>query len=412
MKKAVLTVLAWLVFVFLILVGIPWSWMYLPAGVIILLAALLIFPPLGIFLQKHRVKGWMRATACLVLAVLGLYIAGIHVPQQTAAETVPEAVEESVPVSSEPVAPVAAAEPVQTMEGIRCSGTVDFPSPDVKRAELSFTVSDDYTELGDISVTLYGLTAEYPTAAGKAKAEIEKTSVDHLGSNPVDITSFAIPFGKSVLLYGSLQEDGTFTGTLDYTFENASPAFSLPLGIGDWTAALPDTAPPYAGFESSSMAQSEPVETVEEPAEETAEESADIIPQESAPPAKPALDYPATGVLSDMGFAADFGPLKINTGAGNPTYIKIYTVGGQLVKTLFIRAGDSVHTNLGQGSYVVKYASGDTWYGEEEMFGDTGVYQKADTVLEYSESGVGYELTLENVVGGNLGSVGQNKDSF
>ncbi len=67
MKKVVLTVLAWLVFGFFIFVGIPWSWMYLPAGLILLLAALLIFPPLGVFLQKYRVKGWMRATACLVL---------------------------------------------------------------------------------------------------------------------------------------------------------------------------------------------------------------------------------------------------------------------------------------------------------------------------------------------------------
>ncbi|MPN56605.1 hypothetical protein SDC9_204295 [bioreactor metagenome] len=96
------------------------------------------------------------------------------------------------------------------------------------------------------------------------------------------------------------------------------------------------------------------------------------------------------------------------------TYIKIYS-GTTLVSTIFFNGAKTVSITLPNGSYKIKEAIGDTWFGAEEMFGDKGYYAVltfnggAET---YNFSNGEYQLTLGGVANGNVGSNNQNWNNF
>ena len=57
------------------------------------------------------------------------------------------------------------------------------------------------------------------------------------------------------------------------------------------------------------------------------------------------------------------------------------------------------------GTYEVRYASGDTWYGYEYLFGPETSYSKADKAFTFEFDGnqiSGYTITLYKVTNGNL----------
>ncbi|MGI6665130.1 MAG: zinc-ribbon domain-containing protein [Christensenellaceae bacterium] len=100
----------------------------------------------------------------------------------------------------------------------------------------------------------------------------------------------------------------------------------------------------------------------------------------------------------------------------NPTYLKIYATDGTLVSCVFIAGGSNATIKLPAGTYRIKSAYGKTWFGEEEMFGDTGTYQ----VLLFDNgkdtatlaSNYTYTLTLRSVQNGNVGTKNENRDNF
>jgi hypothetical protein len=143
------------------------------------------------------------------------------------------------------------------------------------------------------------------------------------------------------------------------------------------------------------------------PAED--EEQAEAVPGNSG---LQALPFPDTGVLFSGSDSSAFAPLRVNAAEGDPTYVKVYSTGGELVKTVFIKSSDSITFYLPKGSYILKYATGSSWYGEEEMFGENGIYQKAETTLEMTTEGNGYEITLQKVANGNLDSSSESKSGF
>ena len=78
-------------------------------------------------------------------------------------------------------------------------------------------------------------------------------------------------------------------------------------------------------------------------------------------------------------------------------------------KTFYIRAGESATINVPDGTYVIKYAIGSTWYGTDAFFGTETVYACAGDTLDFSTSSdsryVYYDtwtLTVGNVQDGNL----------
>ena len=75
------------------------------------------------------------------------------------------------------------------------------------------------------------------------------------------------------------------------------------------------------------------------------------------------------------------------------------------IMTIFIRGGQSVEVDVPLGSYYLKYAVGEKWYGEKYHFGPNTNYHKAYDVFTFEIEGeqvMGYTLELYKQTGGNL----------
>ncbi len=106
-------------------------------------------------------------------------------------------------------------------------------------------------------------------------------------------------------------------------------------------------------------------------------------------------------------------PLQIKTNAGSHYWVKIvnsYNEKDELA-SFFIRGGETLDVNLPMGSYVVKYAYGDTWYGRDYLFGEDTGYSKADEVLEFYH-GQGYVIELIQQLNGNLHTTAIDESQF
>lgn len=106
-------------------------------------------------------------------------------------------------------------------------------------------------------------------------------------------------------------------------------------------------------------------------------------------------------------------PLQIKTNAGSHYWVKIvnsYNEKDELA-SFFIRGGETLDVNLPIGSYVVKYAYGDTWYGRDYLFGEDTGYSKADEVLEFYH-GQGYVIELIQQLNGNLHTTAIDESQF
>lgn len=133
-----------------------------------------------------------------------------------------------------------------------------------------------------------------------------------------------------------------------------------------------------------------------------------------------AQKQPKTGILYDRDDSS-YSILKINAPENDPVYVKILRYNPETgrnkktpVKLLYIRAGKSLTIDMPSGEYTLRYATGTTWYGEEELFGtgSDAIYTEADTRLKYERRGEGYEITLQMVHNGNLSSTKMSRDKF
>lgn len=119
---------------------------------------------------------------------------------------------------------------------------------------------------------------------------------------------------------------------------------------------------------------------------------------------------PKTGVLSrSSSFSFNFVTVYFKTG-DEAQFIKIYTTGKKLVLTCFVRANSKLRLTVPRGSFIIKFASGDQWFGPLDMFGDNGNYARFDEVFKPS-SQYYYTFTFD-VMGGNIGSEDENRTGF
>jgi hypothetical protein len=114
---------------------------------------------------------------------------------------------------------------------------------------------------------------------------------------------------------------------------------------------------------------------------------------------------PQTGWGRSSTGSSSFGSISIQTrfGAGN-LWVKIVEAYGsqRAVTVLFIRAGDSYMINLPSGTYRIKMASGDTWYGTKDLFGSKTSYSVADDTFPIARRGDSWTVQLIPQVNGNL----------
>jgi len=119
-----------------------------------------------------------------------------------------------------------------------------------------------------------------------------------------------------------------------------------------------------------------------------------------------ALPLPSNGTTRLHVSLEKEAPFQIKTSSGNNYLVKLENFStGSNVLDIFVRSGVSVEVDVPLGTYIVKYASGKTWYGYDHYFGPQTVYSKADSLFNFRIEGdkvVGYTITLYGVAGGNL----------
>lgn len=126
---------------------------------------------------------------------------------------------------------------------------------------------------------------------------------------------------------------------------------------------------------------------------------------------QPALQLPDTGIVFSS-FSNGNSPLSIKTGFGSNYYIKLVSVSsGQVAGEYFIRGGQTLELEVPSGSYEIRYASGENWYGKDHLFGPNTSYNKADQIFNFF-NGSGYSIELIRQVNGNLGTRGLNASQF
>lgn len=99
-------------------------------------------------------------------------------------------------------------------------------------------------------------------------------------------------------------------------------------------------------------------------------------------------------------------PLQIKAGIGGHYLVKLVDYNSHSpVMTVFVRGGSNVAVEVPLGNYELRYASGDRWFGYNNLFGPDTAYSKADTNFNFRSDGYqvsGYTVTLYRVSGGNL----------
>lgn len=127
------------------------------------------------------------------------------------------------------------------------------------------------------------------------------------------------------------------------------------------------------------------------------------------------LPRPQTGYTNHPSSWGD-ATLSVVTSTGGNYWLKVIDADNrQEFASYFIRGGDTLDINLPQGSYELKYAHGDTWYGTKYLFGDDTSYAKADRTFEfecYSDMCTGYTVELIRQLNGNLSTTTLDPSQF
>jgi hypothetical protein len=127
-------------------------------------------------------------------------------------------------------------------------------------------------------------------------------------------------------------------------------------------------------------------------------------------------DLPSTGVLTRNFYGQGVAPLEIKTRFGSNYYVKVVEWTTKVeVLTAFIRGGQPFETMVPVGSYEIKYAAGQTWYGTVLDFGEGASYSRCDDRFDFTRTFNGYNgYTIELILQrhGNLQTDPISPDDF
>lgn len=121
------------------------------------------------------------------------------------------------------------------------------------------------------------------------------------------------------------------------------------------------------------------------------------------------------GVLS-QNFSSGLAPFEIKTSYSNNYYIKIVNSNtGQTAITAFLVGGRPFEVNMPLGTYELKYAAGNNWYGTEKYFGPRTSFSKTNELFHFTSNGYsysGYTVELILQAHGNLRTLDINESDF
>lgn len=100
-------------------------------------------------------------------------------------------------------------------------------------------------------------------------------------------------------------------------------------------------------------------------------------------------------------------PFRVTTSAGPDNYfIKLVDADtGSPVMTIYVDGGTTYETNVPVGTYQIRYATGQVWYGVRHLFGPVTAYSETTDDVTFSIQGneaQGNDIELVPQLGGNL----------
>jgi hypothetical protein len=132
-----------------------------------------------------------------------------------------------------------------------------------------------------------------------------------------------------------------------------------------------------------------------------------LAPRPTPPPFnEPPEPLPENGEVSTYAYFRALAPFEIKSSSGTNYLVKLTNAStGAPVQTIFVRGGTTVEVKVPLGTFSVKYAAGETWYGYRHLFGPMTAYSKASELFTFKNDGTGYTgytITLYKVRNGNL----------
>lgn len=132
---------------------------------------------------------------------------------------------------------------------------------------------------------------------------------------------------------------------------------------------------------------------------------------------EPAQPLPYNGAVQRYHSGEGLAPLEIRTrGYDRHYFVKVtdyYT--DQPIATVFIHGGSSAEISVPLGTFKLKYATGQEWYGEDFLFGPETSYSEADQAFHFTDEGYqysGYTVELFLQADGNLRTDRITPDQF
>jgi tetratricopeptide (TPR) repeat protein len=136
---------------------------------------------------------------------------------------------------------------------------------------------------------------------------------------------------------------------------------------------------------------------------------------------EPEMVMPAQGIvqLSErfVRYSGVKAPFKITTSPSDGNYLMKMTDSDtdELAAIYFIYRGTTIETEVPLGTYKIKFASGDKWYGHTHLFGPSTIYSYIQDKITFSISGdytSGHTIELIPRVGGNLKTPAMNASEW
>jgi hypothetical protein len=123
-------------------------------------------------------------------------------------------------------------------------------------------------------------------------------------------------------------------------------------------------------------------------------------------PSYPEYPLPDNGETHQYGSEKQVARFVVSAGSDSHYWIKLVDAStGTPAIALFVRAGSKAEIRVPLGTYVIKYACGQKWYGTTHLFGPDTTYSKAPNPVSFYVEGNrvhGYSITLYKVPNGNL----------
>ena len=99
-------------------------------------------------------------------------------------------------------------------------------------------------------------------------------------------------------------------------------------------------------------------------------------------PTYPSQPLPYNGRIRTYTYGERIAPLEIRASTGSHYLVKLVNrYRNTPVMTIFVRSGMTASVDVPLGTYELRYAAGNTWYGNEHLFGTEHCLQQSGRVV-------------------------------